>query len=395
MKHRIALVVSHPIQHFCPQYVSFARNSDVVFKVYFGSALGLKKYYDPNFKNEISWANLKLDQFDHCFLNGDEVLPSDGKLDAPSLDKELSSFQPDVIIIYGYYQKIQRRAHRWALVNKVKLAYISDSELRHSRSRWKELIKFYFIRNYFSKIDYFLSVGDANEEFYQRYGVPIDKMIRMHFPIDLSQFDSRFAERDSLRSLIRNKYNIPDDQLILSVVGKLVPWKNQDHIIKALQLLEKEGIYMCLFILGSGEMLEPWKSKSRELKNSIVHFTGFVNPEELPAYYAATDIYVHPASVEPHSIAISEAIYMGCPVVISDRCGSYGEADDVQENRNGFVYPFGEFDKLANSIKLLVENRTLRVKFGEYSAKISREFQKNAHVDILTKLVAVINRSTV
>ena len=58
---RVALIVSHPIQHFCPQYVSFAKNKDVVFKVFFGSALGLKKYYDPNFKKEISWANLKLD----------------------------------------------------------------------------------------------------------------------------------------------------------------------------------------------------------------------------------------------------------------------------------------------------------------------------------------------
>ena len=39
-----------------------------------------------------------------------------------------------------------------------------------------------------------------------------------------------------------------------------------------------------------------------------------------------------------HSLSISEAIYMGCPVIISDKCGSYGETDDVQVNKNGFVF---------------------------------------------------------
>ncbi len=88
---RIAIVVSHPIQHFCPQYVSFAKNKNVSLKVFFGSALGYKKYVDVNFKQEISWGNLNLDKFDHIFLNGDAVLQSDKKLDALSLDKELET----------------------------------------------------------------------------------------------------------------------------------------------------------------------------------------------------------------------------------------------------------------------------------------------------------------
>lgn len=384
-KKRIALIVSHPIQHFCPQYVSFATNKNVTFKVFFGSALGSKKYYDPNFKKEISWNNLNLDQFDHCFLNDELALPSDGKLDALSLDNELKLFRPDLLIIYGYYQKLQRRAHRWALLNKVKLAYISDSELRHKRNKWKEFAKYFFIKSYFSKIDYFLSVGDANEEFYQQYGIDRNKLIRMHFPIDLIQFEIRFAERASLRTKIRESYHINENQLVLSVVGKLVHWKNQDHIIDAMQILEREGIYVCLFILGSGEMLETWKVKSELLKSSVVHFTGFVSPEELPAYYAATDIYVHPASIEPHSIAISEAIYMGCPVLISDRCGSYGANDDVQPDKNGLVFPFGDYQAMAHCIKLLLAV-DVRKKFSEHSHQEAVRFQKRSHYDVLKDL---------
>src|SRR4051812_33790575 len=82
---RLALVVSHPIQHFCPQYVSFAQNKNIAFKVFFASTMGFKKYVDPTFKKEIAWDNLNLDKFDHEFLNGDQLLEPDNKLDAPSI----------------------------------------------------------------------------------------------------------------------------------------------------------------------------------------------------------------------------------------------------------------------------------------------------------------------
>ena len=170
-KVNIAIVVSHPIQHFCPQYASFAQNKNCILKVFFGSALGLKKYVDENFKEEISWDNLQLEKFDHIFLNGEAVLQAGKDLDAVNLEDELSLFQPGLVICYGYFQKLQRRAYRWATRNKVPLAFISDSELRHKRNQLKQFIKSIFLRNYFSRISFFLAVGNANESFYLKYGV--------------------------------------------------------------------------------------------------------------------------------------------------------------------------------------------------------------------------------
>jgi glycosyltransferase involved in cell wall biosynthesis len=393
MSTRIAIVVSHPIQHFCPQYVSFSKNEEVGLKVFFASALGHKKYLDPNFKTEVSWGNLHLDKFEHTFLNGEKILPSGKDLDAPNLAEALGGFKPDLIIIYGYFQKLQRRAHQWASTNGVKLAYISDSELRHRRSRWKEMVKYFYIKRFFSKIDYFLSVGDANEEFYKYYGVSQSKIIRMNFPIDLIEYEKSFSEWRILRNKIREQYKIEKESHVLAVVGKLVQWKNQDHIIDAMKLLEEEGVYLHLFVLGSGEMLEPWINKSTILKISKVHFTGFVDIAELPSYYAAVDIYVHPASTEPHSIAISEAIYMGCPVIISDRCGSHGQSDDVQDGKNGYIFGFGNIRELATKIKSLINDVETRKKFGEYSHKISAASQQRAHQLVLNELINQMNDS--
>jgi glycosyltransferase involved in cell wall biosynthesis len=385
-KPRIAIIISHPIQHFCPQYVSLAKKEDIVIKVFFASALGYKKYIDPNFKQEISWANLNLDRFDHVFLNGDDVIASDKYLDAPNLNNELDQYKPHLVIVHGYFQKYQRRAYQWAKKNNVKIAYGSDSELRHKRNILKEALKYFFIKHYFSSINYFLSVGNANEEYYQHYGVSTKKIIRMHFSIDIDFYKECFLKKKQLRKGIRQQYGIQDSEIALAVVGKLVDWKSQDHIIEAMQLLEQKGLILQLFIIGSGTMQEAWEQKSAALKKSKVHFTGFVKPEQLPGFYAATDIYVHPAAIEPHSLAISEAIYMGCPIIISDRCGSYGATDDVQIGKNGYVFRFGNINDLATQIELLVKNSEARSRFGEYSHTIAVEFQKRSHGYFMNQL---------
>jgi len=390
MKLRVALIVSHPIQHFCPQYVSFAENKDIEFKVFFASMLGFKKYVDPDFKQEISWGNLELDKFEHEFLNGDKVLPAEKNLDAPSLDKALDDFKPALIITYGYFQLLQKRAHKWAIRNKIAIAYIADSERRQHRGLLKEIIKYPWVRWYLSRIDYFLSVGNANEDFYRYHGIKSKQLIRMHFPIDIKYYSVCFEQKEKLRMEIRQENNIREDETVISVVGKLVNWKNQDHLIDAMLRLENEGVYMHLFILGSGPEMKFWQEKAAALKKSKVHFPGFVNIEKLPAYYAASDFYVHPASVEPHSIAISEAINMGCPIIISDRCGSYGETDDVQEGKTGFVFKFGDIAALAEKMKWMIYHPTERKQLAENAHNISVQFQRRSHKEALNELVQLI-----
>jgi glycosyltransferase involved in cell wall biosynthesis len=230
-------------------------------------------------------------------------------------------------------------------------------------------------------------MGNANEEYYRKHGVPDHKMIRMHYPIDFETYKRGYQEKENLRHTTRKKYGISENEIVLSVVGKLVPWKNQDHIIDAMKLLEEEDILVHLFILGSGEMKDGWEQKAKQLKKSKVHFTGFVNADELPSYYAATDVYVHPASLEPHSVAISEAIIMGCPIVLSDRCGSYGETDDVQVGKDGYVFEFGNTKDLAEKLKLLITDQAKRESFGKYAHQLGMQFQENSHSGFLEKLL--------
>lgn len=383
----IAIVVSHPIQHFCPQYISLSKFPNANVKVFFASMLGYKRYFDANFGNEIVWNNLRIEEFKHVFVNGDQVLDCNKNLEAPNLKNELEAFQPDAIITYGYFQKFQRACHQFANSKAIPLVYITDAENRQHRKWFKNFAKFFALRWYFKKIDYFFTVGNANEDYYKLYGVNPKSFIRMHYPIDIEVYAKVFEEKEFHRKTIRQKLGIPQDMFVITVVGKLVEWKNQSHLIDLLANLESKGKKAHVIILGSGSTLEELKVQVVTLKSNMVHFAGFVDPIDLPKYYTASDLYLHPARIEPHSLAISEAIFMGLPVVLSDRCGSYGENDDVQEGKNGFVYAFGNIEEMSNKVIKLMEDKELYKRFSDYSVKISRVFQKRAHGECLADLI--------
>ena len=144
---KLGIVVSHPIQHFCPQYSSWAGLEVLEVKVFFASRHGLEAYFDKSFGREIKWPGLKLD-FEHEFLPGAKDKKVGSQLDCPDVVDSLADFDPDIVLVYGYGQPLQRRAMRWAETNGKRLLMISDSELRRARSPIKKVIKAQLLPQY-------------------------------------------------------------------------------------------------------------------------------------------------------------------------------------------------------------------------------------------------------
>lgn len=386
---KIAIVVSHAIQHFCPMYASWASIDGIDLKIFFASNLGAAKYIDPSFGREVQWDNLYLDEFNHEFLNGDTTIQPSAQLDAPNLDEKLSEFKPDLLVHYGYFHQVAKRAKKWALKNNVKLAYISDAERRRHRPFWKELLKYPYLHFYFKSENYFFTVGNANEDYYSFYGASKAKMHRMMFSIDIKSYDKAYNNIAFLRTNFREQYNINTNDIVISTVGKLLEFKSQNHLIDVLSILEQTMPQKTfhVFIAGSGSIEETWKKQAVKLTKNKVHFLGFVNPTDLPSIYAASDIYIHPSMYDAHSLSISEAIYMGCPIITTDKTGSWGSYDDVQENYNGYVYEYGNIKQLSDKIIALISNNKME-EFKQNSIKLSREFQALSHHKLIETIKA-------
>ena len=384
---KIGIVVSHPIQHFCPQYRSLAENPDLEVKVFFASKLGVESYNDAQFNLSIKWERLYLENFPHIFLN-QQPISTNKNLDAQGLELELDKFKPDFILTYGYYQKVQKRAYNWAKLNNIPILYVSDSELLRYRFFGKSLIKKVWLNKYFKGISGFLSVGDANEEYYSYYGVPLNKMFRTFFPVDIFSMDEIIDKQELSNIQIKETYNIHNGDKVILTVGKLLDYKNHLDVINSLSILDtNESITIHYLIVGDGPEKENLKKHASRLKHHKVHFVGFIQPHELYKYYCVADIYVHPSTVDAHSLSISEAIYAGCPILVSSNCGSYGPTDDVQHGYNGYVYEVMNSNSLASKILYILKNNLVKSLFSHNSRKLGLAHQKLAHGEGLLKAI--------
>lgn len=388
--HRVAVVVSHPIQHFCPQYATWALLEGVELRVFFASKHGVTAYEDREFSRIIQWQGLTLD-FPHEFLPHAENSPLGNAIDSSELSARLAEFAPDVLVTYGYSQRLQQRAVRWAESALIPIIMISDAELRQHRHWLKLFTKALLLPRWLRSYRLFLTVGDANEAYYRHYGVSDERFVRCFFPIDLKNYDKVIADRVAARQRVRFAHGIPDHHKVVLNVGKFVPWKRQRDLVALSNSLQGRHDDITVILVGTGRDESSLRILCKQEGPGGVVFAGFVSPDRLAEYYCAADVYVLCSDHERHSLAVSEAIYCGLPVVVSDRCGSYGPTDDVRLGLNGFVYRCADVSSLSKLLLLILGDKSTLARMSEASLSIGRQHQALAHGGALTQALAIID----
>jgi glycosyltransferase involved in cell wall biosynthesis len=370
---KLAIVASHPIQHFCPLYRAIAREPGIELRVFFASTAGVDGYFDQEFQREIKWAQNLLDGYEYEFLPKAESKTLDGPLDSSHLTDRLQAYSPNVVQVYGFYHAVSRRALVWAIRNRRRTLLMADSELRMRRKITHRLRKAITVPVALAMVDGFLTIGNCNEAYYQHYGVPSRKLFRSPYPIDDVALEIAKQNRNSLRKGVRANLGIPEDALVALVVGKLTVRKAPQDALEGLVRYDggwKRDAH--LVFAGDGPERSRLEARASEAMPGRVHFPGFVNVDQLPGYYVASDILLHPSSEDPHPLATSEGVYCGLPAVISDRVGSVGPTDDVRLGENGLEYPFGQVGSLAAALEKLTDPN-VRAAYSARSIAIGQE----------------------
>lgn len=74
------------------------------------------------------------------------------------------------------------------------------------------------------------------------------------------------------------------------------------------------------------------------------------------------DVLVLPSSFEPWGLVLNEAMCFRLPVIVSDRVGA--AADLVRDGVNGFIYPVGNIQSLADRLQRVLANEQVREEMG-------------------------------
>ena len=357
MTHKLAIVVSHPIQHFVSFYRALSAEASLNLTVVFASSIGVRPYFDKEMNTTISWEMDLLGGYDHVFLpEADQISSTSTRtVNNPSVGTELARQKPDVVLIYGYSHITSLRALWWCKRNQIPVMMISDSELKTVRTGRRKAIKSFIVPRILKRFDAFLTVGDCNEDYYAHYGVPREKLFRSPFTIDETVYQAAHENRSALRTERRAELGLGEDEVVALTVGKLSKRKRPADLIDSARRIKAANLTVPVrFVLaGSGEELERLEEIVRS-EDLPVLMPGFINLDVLPSYYAAADMIVHPSSHDPHPLVMSEGACIGLPLLISSRVGAAGPTDIARPGENAEVFEIGDTEALTASIVRLV-----------------------------------------
>ncbi|MCC6004886.1 MAG: glycosyltransferase [Thermofilum sp.] len=192
--------------------------------------------------------------------------------------------------------------------------------------------------------------------------------------------------------IIRNRLSIEDKQIIFTVRHHS-PRYGISYLLLAAKLILNKRRDAVFVIGGDGPLLDYHKNLTRRLGiSSHVFFTGRIPQEELPLYYAASDVVVVPSLQEAWGLVATEAMACGKPVVAS-RVG--GLPDQVIDGYNGFLVPPRDPKALADRILYLLENPSEARRMGLNGRRLAEErLDIEKRVDKIVKLYKEIVEET-
>jgi glycosyltransferase involved in cell wall biosynthesis len=181
----------------------------------------------------------------------------------------------------------------------------------------------------------------------------------------------------------RRRLGLAAEEPLVLQLGRLVPRKGIDTVIRALRLLrERHAIEARLLVVG-GESEEPDPVRTPEIGRlqaiardagvaDRVRFTGRVGRAGLKFYYSAADVFVSTPWYEPFGITPLEAMACGTPVIGSSVGGiKY----TVRDGKTGFLVPPNDPEAVAARLALCLRSPGLLEQLGRAAVRrVARRF---------------------
>jgi len=261
----------------------------------------------------------------------------------------------------------------------LKTFLVADNHAEKENSGRNLIWRYLYYRKYWSKkikkinkyIDLFFSINLPTKNFMINHlGVDSQKVKMLFLGADVDGF----VPSKNARLLIRKKYNIPKNKILIITVGKYEKLKRTELLISAVKKIPN----VFLFVVGSGDPLYISFLKKLAISCKRIIFTGWVDYCNLPDYFSASDVAIWPGK---QSAIFQNAIGLGLPVMIKWFPGIEYIVDG-----NGFVLKNDCVDVLVNNIKKVRDDKDLLDKFRKRSIELTDEklsYKRIAEISLL------------
>lgn len=280
----------------------------------------------------------------------------EGDYCATSFLRISDEIKPDIIYLQGLFQACVLPCLRIAKKRGIKVLLAPRGELCKGafRKKYKKIPYIIYLKS-MRLLDTvsFQSTSEEETECIKKYlGVTTDRVFSL----------------TNIPSIPTREYDLPQTRAgsaKLIFLSRIHPKKN---LLSAIQYLNGVAGNVQFDIYGPKEDQEYWKQCEEAIDklpdNIRVQYCGLLSHGEVHAAFSRYDAFLFPTLSENYGHVIAEALFVGCPVIISDQT----PWNDVNDYGSGWAIPLEETNQFIAAIQAVVDadNNDMRTKVKQY-----------------------------
>ena len=266
-----------------------------------------------------------------------------------------------------FWSSIAARSTQTALISTIHSWYANEHGQKSIRGKIYTAIELF--TNHSLRL--YITVSEKDRQSLRESKIPAERIELIYNAVEI---DSIFLQQD--REWLKINLGLPKNSIVCLAVGRLVPVKGYDILIRAVKLVITQIPNFVCVIIGEGEQKELLRNQINESKlENHIHLVGFYERESVMAALRSCDIFTMPSRYEGTPIALLEAAAMGCPIIAS---ASGGIPELVNTEEQALLVPKEDPGALAHGLIRLSKDRQFATLLGSNARK---HIQENFNLD--------------
>jgi glycosyltransferase involved in cell wall biosynthesis len=289
----------------------------------------------------------------------------------------IKKFSPDIIHV--------QRSHDLFPIASVLNTYGLSTPLFFTRRMESNINKKTIIHRWiYHRIDKCYAISNfIKENLIMTTPINAKKIEILNNAVDLNIFDPNKYDK----TLNRQKFNIPNDTIIIGMVGRISPMKgHRELIFAAAELLKNHYDNLFFVFFGGASVGEEY------FANEIYQLADYTLPKEKFMFYEFTDsvaealstidIFVFPSYRESFGNALLEAMAMQLPIVTTF---AGGVTDIIKCNENALCVEPQNHKQIYEAIKLILSDDELKNNLALYARRTAENHSFDDYINKLER----------
>ena len=168
------------------------------------------------------------------------------------------------------------------------------------------------------------------------------------------------------RDFVRASFGIPEDAYVIGMIGRQVEEKGIVEFLHAAMTIHRTSPTVYFLLIGDrldsdyANSVDVAVEQAKSELGKCLIITGM--RDDIPDLLSAMDAFTLPSWREGMPRTIIEAMMMALPVVATDIRGS---REEVLDGETGFIVPVRDPEKLAESLRQLIQDPALGIELGK------------------------------